>query len=114
MRSEGGKRLVETVEVRGNVTANNAETLLQLAANGVGVIRLADVIVGDGIRAGWLVPILTDYPAAEPLPLSAVYPHGKHKSPRVAAFVGFLVETFSSAPWRDAVTAVSTAPVKKR
>jgi DNA-binding transcriptional LysR family regulator len=91
---------IETIDVTGNVSANNAETLLQLAATGVGIIRLADVIVADGIRAGWLVPLLTDVHHVEPLPLSAVYPHGKHKSPRVAAFVGFLVDTFSSAPWR--------------
>ncbi len=91
---------VEYIDVKGNVSANNAEALLQLAATGVGIIRLTDVIVGDGIRAGWLTPILVDIHHVEPVPLSAVYPHGKHKSPRVAAFVGFLVEAFSSAPWR--------------
>ena len=91
---------IETVEVKGNVSANNAETLLQLAATGVGIIRLADVIVSDGIRAGWLTPILTEVHQRELLPLSAVYLPGKHKSPRVAAFVNFLVESFSGAPWR--------------
>ncbi len=91
---------IEYIDVKGNVSANNAEALLQLAATGVGIIRLTDVIVGDGIRAGWLTPILLDIHHVEPVPLSAVYPHGKHKSPRVAAFVNFLVETFSSAPWR--------------
>ena len=91
---------IESIEVRGNVTANNAETLLQLAASGVGIIRLADVIVSDGMRAGWLTPILIDVHQREPLPLSAVYSPGKHKSPRVAVFVNFLVETFASAPWQ--------------
>ncbi|MBI3716840.1 MAG: LysR family transcriptional regulator, partial [Betaproteobacteria bacterium] len=91
---------VETIEVHGNVSANNAETLLQMAATGVGIIRLADVIVADGIRAGWLTPLLADVHHVEPLPLSAVYPAGKHKSPRVAAFVAFLVDTFAGAPWR--------------
>ena len=94
---------IEQVEVSGNVNANNAETLLQLAATGVGIIRLSDVIVADGIRAGWLVPLLQDVHHREPLPLSAVYLPGKHKSPRVAAFVNFLVETFAAAPWRLAV-----------
>jgi DNA-binding transcriptional LysR family regulator len=91
---------VEHIEVRGNVSANNAEMLLQLAATGAGIIRLTDVIVADGIHSGWLKPILTDIHHVEPLPLSAVYPHGRHKSPRVAAFVNFLVERFSEAPWR--------------
>jgi DNA-binding transcriptional LysR family regulator len=97
---------METVDVIGTVNANNAETLLQLAATGVGIIRLSDVIVSEGIRGGWLVPLLTGVHHAEPLPLSAVYPQGKHKSPRVAAFVNFLVESFASAPWRAAAPAV--------
>lgn len=91
---------IEYIDVKGNITANNAESLLQLAAAGVGIIRLTDVIVGDGIRAGWLTPILLDCHHVEPLPLSAVYPQGRHKSPRVAAFVSFLVETFAETPWR--------------
>jgi DNA-binding transcriptional LysR family regulator len=91
---------VEHIEVTGRVSANNAEMLLQLAATGAGIIRLSDVIVGDGIRAGWLKPILVDLHHVEPLPLSAIYPQGRHKSPRVAAFVNFLVETFSDTPWR--------------
>lgn len=94
------KNGIESIEVTGNVSANNAETLLQLAATGVGIIRLADIIVSEGIRAGWLTPVLADVHLREPLPLSAVYLPGKHKSPRVAAFVNFLVETFASAPWR--------------
>ena len=90
--------------------ANSAETLLQLAANGVGIIRLADVIVSDGTRVGWLTPILADVHQREPLPMSAVYLPGKHKSPRVAAFVNFLVETFASAPWRRSLDVGSPPP----
>jgi DNA-binding transcriptional LysR family regulator len=104
---------IKSVDVTGNVSANNAETLLQLAATGVGIIRLSDVIVADGIRAGWLVPLLTEVHHVEPLPLSAVYPHGKHKSPRVAAFVSFMVETFSDAPWRDAPISLPRPTAKK-
>ena len=107
------KNGIESIEVKGNVSANNAETLLQLAATGVGIIRLADVIVSDGIRAGWLMPVLADVHQREPLPLSAVYLPGKHKSPRVAAFVKFLVETFASAPWRRDLE-VSTPPMATR
>ena len=107
------KNGIESIEVKGNVSANNAETLLQLAATGVGIIRLADVIVSDGIRAGWLTPVLADLHQREPLPLSAVCLPGKHKSPRVAAFVNFLVETFASAPWRWGLE-VGTAPMNTR
>ena len=91
---------VRNVEVGGNVTASNAETLVQLAAMGLGIIRLADVIVGDAIARGQLQPVLEDVHHVEPLPLHAVFPHGRHRSPRVAALVDFLVEKFADAPWR--------------
>lgn len=91
---------VRDVEVAGNVSANNAETLVQLAVMGLGIIRLADVIAGGAIAKGLLRPVLADVHHVEPLPLHAVFPHGRHRSPRVAALVDFLVEKFSDAPWR--------------
>lgn len=91
---------VRRIEVGGNVSANNADTLLQLACLGVGIIRLSDAIVGAAIAEGRLVPLLEDVHHREPLPLHAVYPQGRHRSPRVAAMIDFLVERFGSAPWR--------------
>jgi len=91
---------VEHVEVSGNASATSADALLALALRGLGVIRLSDVIVGAAIREGRLVPILHHVHHREALPLHAVYPQGRHRSPRVAAFTEFLVERFSKAPWR--------------
>jgi DNA-binding transcriptional LysR family regulator len=91
---------VRHIEVSGNVSANNADSLLRLAILGVGVIRLSDVIVGDAIREGRLTPLLESVHHSEPLPLHAVYPQGRHRSPRVAAMIEFLVERFADAPWR--------------
>lgn len=91
---------VRQIEVSGNATANSADALLQLALLGVGVIRLTDVIVGRAIAEGRLVPLLQDRHHSEPLPLHAVFPQGRHRSPRVAAMVEFLVERFAGAPWR--------------
>jgi DNA-binding transcriptional LysR family regulator len=96
---------VRHVEVNGNVSANNADALLRLALLGVGVIRLSDAIVGEALRDGRLVPLLTEVHHSEPLPLHAVYPQGRHRSPRVAAMVEFLVERFGGAPWRRAARA---------
>lgn len=91
---------VREVAVAGNVSASNAETLVQLAVNGLGIIRLADVVVGEAIAQGRLECVLADSHHVEPLPLHAVFPHGRHRSPRVAALVEFLLEKFSDAPWR--------------
>lgn len=91
---------IRIVPVSGNVVANNAETVLQLALAGVGITRLTDVIVGEAIRMGQLVPLLVDWNHVEPVPLYATYPSGRNLSPKVRAMVDFLITTFSSAPWR--------------
>ena len=93
---------VRTIEVAGSVVADNAETVLQLALAGVGIVRLGELVLGDPIRAGKLVPILTDVHHVEPLPLYAVYPHARVRSPKVTAMVEFLIEKFAHAPWRHA------------
>lgn len=92
---------IRVVHIGGNVVANNAETVLQLAVAGVGITRLTDVIVGEAIRRGALVPILTDWHHVEPVPLFVTYPSGRHLAPKVRAMVDFLVAEFGHTPWRQ-------------
>jgi hypothetical protein len=40
----------------------------------------------------------------EPVPLLAMYPHARLRSPKVAAMVDFLLEHFAHAPWRQPPT----------
>jgi DNA-binding transcriptional LysR family regulator len=92
---------IRVVHIGGNVVANNAETVLQLAVAGVGITRLTDVIVGEAIRRGALVPILTGWHHVEPVPLFVTYPSGRHLAPKVRAMVDFLVDEFGHTPWRQ-------------
>ena len=91
---------VDVVEVRPRVSTDDAEAALRLAIEGAGVIRLSDAIVGGPLRAGQLVALLTDSHHVEPFPLTAFYPAGRQRLPRVAVFIEFLIERFASAPWR--------------
>jgi len=100
---------IRVVHIDGNVVANNAETVLQLAMAGVGITRLTDVIVGDAIRRGELIPVLSEWHHVEPVPLYATYPSGRNLSPKIRAMVDFLVEQFGSAPWRR-----DAAPTRRR
>jgi DNA-binding transcriptional LysR family regulator len=93
---------VRTVEVGGNVSANNAENVLQMALLGVGIVRLGDLVTAEHVRSGRLVPILVGCHHVEPLTLHAVYPQSRLRSPKVAAMVDFLIEKFAHAPWRAA------------
>jgi DNA-binding transcriptional LysR family regulator len=74
--------------------------LLKLAINGAGIIRFGDIIVAEAIRNGRLVPLLEDLQQAESFPLWATFLPGRQRTPRVKAFLDFLMERFGSAPWR--------------
>jgi DNA-binding transcriptional LysR family regulator len=91
---------IDVVDVRPRVTTDDAEAALRLAIEGAGIVRLSEVIVGSPLRSGELVALLTDVHHVEPFPLSAIYPSGRHRLPRVAVFLEFLEERFGHAPWR--------------
>jgi DNA-binding transcriptional LysR family regulator len=105
---------IRVVHIDGNVVANNAETVLQLAMAGVGITRLTDVIVGDAIRRGELIPILSEWHHVEPVPLYATYPSGRNLSPKIRAMVDFLVEQFGQAPWRRVAAETRRRPLSSR
>src|SRR5262245_56951346 len=90
----------DEVEIAPCVTTDNSETALRCALEGGGIVRLADVIVGEPIRRGLLVPVLTEVHHAESTALSALYQAGRHRLPKVRVFLDFLIERFASAPWR--------------
>ena len=105
---------IRVVHIDGNVVANNAETVLQLAMAGVGITRLTDVIVGDAIGRGELIPILSEWHHVEPVPLYATYPSGRNLSPKIRVMVDFLVEQFGSAPWRRVAEPTRRRPLSSR
>jgi DNA-binding transcriptional LysR family regulator len=87
---------IRVVPIDGSVAANNAETILRLAINGVGITRLTDIIVGPALASGALVPILTDWHHVEPVPLVATYPSSRNLTAKVRAMIDFLVEEFGT------------------
>ena len=91
----------EALNILPRVISDNGEAALQLVLDGVGIARLADVIVAEAIRRGQLVQLLTDVHKRELVPLSAIYAPGRHRLPKVSVFLEFLVERFGSAPWRQ-------------
>jgi DNA-binding transcriptional LysR family regulator len=93
-------RGIEQFDIPARVTSDNGEVALRLALDGAGIVRLGDLLVGEPIRRGMLVPLLRDVHHAEPIALSAVYLAGRHRMPKVRVFLDFLIERFSRAPWR--------------
>ncbi|MGE5638749.1 MAG: LysR family transcriptional regulator [Clostridia bacterium] len=90
----------EILSIAPAMTVNNADSVLHLGLSGVGIVRLNEFIVADALRQGRLVPILADFREPEEVEMLAIYPHERHRLPRVAAMLEFLTETFSTRPWR--------------
>lgn len=90
-----------SVEVRGDVETNSIEVILELLLAGHGVALMPTWLVGEHLRDGRLVQLMEDYvyPDAQ---IYAVYPPGRHLSPKVRSFVDYLVQHFKSDPlWRE-------------
>lgn len=82
----------------GNFVANNGETVFEMVLAGLGIARLAEFLVAPAVREGKLVRILRPYYRDMEVPINAVYPTRRHLSPKVRAFVDFMVERFNPAP----------------
>jgi DNA-binding transcriptional LysR family regulator len=90
------------IEVALSASVNNADFVYRFALSGLGIARLNEFIVADAIREKRLVQVLADYHCPEELSMLAIYPQERHRLPRVAAMLDFLVETFAKRPWRKA------------
>lgn len=91
----GGRR---AIRVSGNFCSNNVSSLYQAAVAGVGLYRTARFVADADLKAGRLIPVLENYSPAEDAAVYAVYPHSRHLSPKVRAFVDFLVELEHGGP----------------
>jgi DNA-binding transcriptional LysR family regulator len=95
-------------EVRGTLRSNNAETLVEAAIRGAGVVVLPTWLVGEHLRAGRLRPILTRYRYGRPgqhfavADIFAVYLPNRSGSPKVKSFIDALIEHIGRKPYWDA------------
>lgn len=85
---------LHTVKVSGSLRASNGDMAKLAALAGIGLIRQPLFLIGEDLRAGRLVEVLSEY-RAEELGIYAVYPSRKHLSAKVRAFVDLLAETFA-------------------
>ena len=84
-----------TVPVNGNLSFDHAECLVEAACVGTAVIQISSYVVGEAFRARRLRPILTGFQIESPA-MWVMYPQNRHLTPRVRAFVDFLVEAASA------------------
>ncbi len=93
-----------TIPVDGSFETNNGLVLYQAARQGLGIVMVSIFLVGDDIRAGRMVPLLTEFDERAESNLYAVYPPGRHLSPNIRAFIDYMVERYTPVPpWQDAL-----------
>jgi DNA-binding transcriptional LysR family regulator len=87
-----------TVCVSGSLQSNTGIALRSAALAGVGIATTASFIVHDDLIRGDLVPVLSAYRMRH-RDVYAVYPHNRHLSPKVRAFVDYASEVYLLPEW---------------
>jgi DNA-binding transcriptional LysR family regulator len=77
------------------LTVAAAETYVDAARLGLGLIQVPRYHIDADLDAGTLVKVLPDYPPT-PTPVSLLYPHSRQLSPRVRVFIDWLTRELAS------------------
>ena len=94
---------VHAVKVNCHMHSNNGDTARAAALAGQGVIWQPTFLVGNDLRAGKLVQVLSDYRLPD-IDVLALYPSHRHLSAKTRAMIDFLVDAFGGVPpwdWDD-------------
>jgi DNA-binding transcriptional LysR family regulator len=81
--------VVSTIDVRGPLTADLGEGLVEPALAGVGLIQAHDYMLANALEQGRLVEVLRPHATAGP-PISVLSAPGRRESAKVRAFVAFV------------------------
>jgi DNA-binding transcriptional LysR family regulator len=80
-----------SVPVRGNLRLDHAEALVEAAFAGTALIQISSYVTAPAIARRQLQPVLSAYEVESP-PIWAVYPQNSSPTPRLRAFIDFLVK----------------------
>ncbi len=87
----------ESVTVTGPLTINDPGALISAALNNAGVLLIDKGLLGDTLREGRLVPVLSEYQLVGSLPMFVVYPEKEFIPAKTRALVDFLLEKMPAA-----------------
>ena len=87
----------ESVTVSGPLSINDPGALISVALAHAGVLLIDKGLLGDTMRDGKLVPVLTGYQSIQNLPMYVVYPEREFIPAKTRALVDFLLEEMPAA-----------------
>ena len=82
-----------TLRPRGTMTFDDGAALCAAAQAGFGIAQLYSFFSEEAIAAGKLEPVLDEFSPCT-TPISVIYPQTRHLSPKVRAFVDFVIAQF--------------------
>lgn len=93
-----------SVKVKGNFQINSSEAIRQALLDGIGIALVPTLTVGADLQSGALKMAMRPYRPVGPFSSDAyaVYLPNRQLSPKVRAFIDFLVERFGKVPYWDA------------
>ena len=100
------------VKMPGSVSVNDADAYVTCAVEGFGIIQAPLFMVLPHLGSGALKEVLPEWKPL-PMPISAVYPHSRHLSPKVRVFVDWVAEIFDRCPLLSGRQSLDT-PCTKR
>jgi DNA-binding transcriptional LysR family regulator len=92
----GGRTL--TIRISPRFIVNDFDVLCSAAVSGLGIALMPAQRCVEDVRAGRLRRVLPEWSSIE-RPLQAVYPSGRHLSPKMTVFLDHLAASFSPPPW---------------
>lgn len=95
--------VTQEVKMKGKLTVNEGDAYVQCALQGFGMVQAPLYMVMPLIEEGRLVEVLPQWKPA-PKPISVLYLHNRHLSPKVRAFVDWVAELFATCPLHKACT----------
>lgn len=87
-----------SVKVQPRMRTNSGDTCCAAALGHLGRVLQPSFLVGEHLASGRLVEVLPQYRSIE-LGVYALYPSRKHVTPKVRAFIDFLVDAFRAPGW---------------
>ena len=85
------------MQVTGRMRANNPDSLVGAACEGLGLVLMPRWLVVDQLRSGELRAVMSGYrvsPSVIESAIYAVYPSSRHVTPKLRAFIDHLVAKF--------------------
>ena len=88
---------IERRQVKGNLTIDDGEAVGRSAIAGLGISQMPGYMAFKALEQGLLIEVLREYRPPE-VPITALYLERRLVSPRIRAFVDFMVKQKYIAP----------------